>query len=418
MVSPTASSFYTDGGVYDESDVVPNDVIAPDTTPSTSPSSFFSDGNVVGTGTVVSNDHTPDPTPSATPGSYYTDGGAVDEGTVVDNDHAAPSGNTTAPGSYYPNGNIYDFLSEESVVLQALEALAAQVQVDKIAADNSASAAATSESNAATSEANADTSEANAASSASASAASASLSNTRANAAATSETNAANSATAAANSATNAATSAGTATTQAGIATTQAGIATTQAGIATTQAGNASTSATNAHTSELNAAASASVFFPSGTRMLFQQTAAPTGWTKDTTHNDKALRIVSGSVGSGGTNAFSTVMAQTTVGATTLTAAQVPNLSVSVSGTITVYPAGTSAYYVPISTSGWAAYPNTTAFTGITAPYATNNYVTYTNVWSGGNSMTGGTTNGGGGSHSHPITMNIQYVDFIIATKN
>ena len=32
----------------------------------------------------------------------------------------------------------------------------------------------------------------------------------------------------------------------------------------------------------------------SGTTMLFQQSTAPTGWTKDTTHNDKALRVVTG----------------------------------------------------------------------------------------------------------------------------
>jgi hypothetical protein len=38
--------------------------------------------------------------------------------------------------------------------------------------------------------------------------------------------------------------------------------------------------------------------------MLFQQTAAPTGWTKDTTHNDKALRLTSGTVGTGGSVAF------------------------------------------------------------------------------------------------------------------
>ena len=30
--------------------------------------------------------------------------------------------------------------------------------------------------------------------------------------------------------------------------------------------------------------------FPSGTLMLFQQTSAPTGWTKETTQNDKSLR--------------------------------------------------------------------------------------------------------------------------------
>jgi hypothetical protein len=46
--------------------------------------------------------------------------------------------------------------------------------------------------------------------------------------------------------------------------------------------------------------------FPSGTKMLFMQTAAPTGWTKDTTHNDKMLRIVSGTAGSGGSAPLST----------------------------------------------------------------------------------------------------------------
>lgn len=48
------------------------------------------------------------------------------------------------------------------------------------------------------------------------------------------------------------------------------------------------------------------VNFPSGTRMLFQQTAAPTGWTKATTFNDAVLRVVSGAAGSGGADAFST----------------------------------------------------------------------------------------------------------------
>jgi hypothetical protein len=48
--------------------------------------------------------------------------------------------------------------------------------------------------------------------------------------------------------------------------------------------------------------------FPSGTSMLFQQTSAPTGWTKQTTHNDKALRIISGTVGTGGSVAFSTAL--------------------------------------------------------------------------------------------------------------
>lgn len=53
--------------------------------------------------------------------------------------------------------------------------------------------------------------------------------------------------------------------------------------------------------------------FPSGTVMLFVQTAAPTGWTKSTTHNDKALRIVSGTASSGGTAAFTTAFAARTI---------------------------------------------------------------------------------------------------------
>jgi hypothetical protein len=59
--------------------------------------------------------------------------------------------------------------------------------------------------------------------------------------------------------------------------------------------------------------------FPSGTVMLFVQTAAPTGWTKVTTHNDKALRVVSGTVSTGGTSAFSTAFAARTSAGTVAT---------------------------------------------------------------------------------------------------
>lgn len=44
---------------------------------------------------------------------------------------------------------------------------------------------------------------------------------------------------------------------------------------------------------------------PPGSKMLFYQASAPTGWTKLTTDNNKTLRVVSGSGGgSGGTNTF------------------------------------------------------------------------------------------------------------------
>ena len=46
--------------------------------------------------------------------------------------------------------------------------------------------------------------------------------------------------------------------------------------------------------------------FDSGTKLVFPQASAPTYWTLDTTHNDKALRVVSSSGGgSGGTHDFS-----------------------------------------------------------------------------------------------------------------
>lgn len=72
--------------------------------------------------------------------------------------------------------------------------------------------------------------------------------------------------------------------------------------------------------------------FPTGTKLLFHQAAAPTGWTKQTTVNDAALRVVSGTTGggTGGSVAFSTLFAagktvtlSGNVGATTLTTNQI-----------------------------------------------------------------------------------------------
>jgi hypothetical protein len=52
--------------------------------------------------------------------------------------------------------------------------------------------------------------------------------------------------------------------------------------------------------------------FPALTRMLFQQTESPTGWTKDSSNtNERALRVVSGTAGSGGDTNFTTVFSAT-----------------------------------------------------------------------------------------------------------
>ena len=166
-------------------------------------------------------------------------------------------------------------------------------------------------------------------------------------------------------------------------------------------------------------AAIASKAFPSGTKMLFQQTAAPTGWTKDTTHNDKALRVVSGTAGSGGTVAFattfsaarasSTVTTSGTVGSTTLTTTQIPAHKHLVRGDYR-----TDSIGIKFGTNDSASASNMTPSTdGV-------NTGTYTGVLYGWDT-------GGGGSHNHSLTMNahyhdtnlnVQYVDLIIATKD
>lgn len=50
----------------------------------------------------------------------------------------------------------------------------------------------------------------------------------------------------------------------------------------------------------------------SGTRLIFPQASVPTGWTQVTTHNDKMIRIVSGTgAGTGGTNDVSAGLSHT-----------------------------------------------------------------------------------------------------------
>lgn len=134
--------------------------------------------------------------------------------------------------------------------------------------------------------------------------------------------------------------------------------------------------------------------FPAGTTTLFYQAAAPLGWTKLTTQNDKALRVVSGSGGvSGGTNSFSSVMAQTVVGNTTLSTAQLSSHSHA--------PTTGGGNYIDITNinTGVQGFAAGTSFTA--ASYDNSTGLT-----------------GTGSAHNHTITMSIQYIDLILASKN
>jgi hypothetical protein len=163
---------------------------------------------------------------------------------------------------------------------------------------------------------------------------------------------------------------------------------------------------------------------PSGTVMLFYQAAAPTGWTKLTTQNDKALRVVSGSGGvAGGTNAFSTVMAQTVVGNHTLTVGETAaGITASANNTITVYLGGNSSYFAPYSVGGWA-FPGWDSPSGSgpqSSPYINTASATlgYASTSNAVNTISVTSNNTGGGAHNHPITMAIQFIDVILASKN
>jgi len=101
---------------------------------------------------------------------------------------------------------------------------------------------------------------------------------------------------------------------------------------ASTQA--ASDSSTKVATTSYVKSAITGYVFPSGTKMIFQQTSAPTGWTKVTSSVDnKALRVVSGTAGSGGSNAFTNTLQSRAINANAGNTTQGGNISVSVGNT-------------------------------------------------------------------------------------
>lgn len=161
------------------------------------------------------------------------------------------------------------------------------------------------------------------------------------------------------------------------------------------------------------------VSFDSGTRMLFAQNTAPTGWTKDTTNYDNhALRVTTGTASTGGTVDFTSAFVSqavnvsgttdnTTAGGTvanhTLATSRIPSHNHTVTG----------PWDGAFNASGTGSYRKSTA----SSPASTK---TTSSKGSGGAHNHGFT----GTAHNHTFTgsdsidLAVKYLDIITATKD
>jgi hypothetical protein len=127
--------------------------------------------------------------------------------------------------------------------------------------------------------------------------------------------------------------------------------------------------------------------FASGTSLACFNSTAPTGWTKQTTHNDKAVRLVTGTPSSGGSVAFSTVFGKTATDAYTLvTPTDIPS-----HGHSTVSARSNANGAQNFTPSGAAAAGQL----ALTIP-----------------------STGSDGSHSHGMDIRVNYVDMIMINKD
>lgn len=155
--------------------------------------------------------------------------------------------------------------------------------------------------------------------------------------------------------------------------------------------------------------------FASGTRLVFQQTSAPAGWTKDTATsglNNSAMRFVTGSVVNGGSQDFTTSFGSRalggSVGSHVLTAGQMPAHRHHSWSSAVINSNGTS-----ITGSTVAAKDRNSGASG-----------DYRTIQSGGPDASEGLTssNGNNEGHNHSLSLNNldinpRYFDCIVAVK-
>ena len=176
----------------------------------------------------------------------------------------------------------------------------------------------------------------------------------------------------------------------------------------------------NAQQITINGTSGSSI--PSGTRMLFQQSNAPTGWTKVTSAgvNNRALRLVRGTVGSGGNTTFSNAFntSRTAGGGSvnnhSLTTEQMPRHRHFVASSASVGN-------INIRSTTLNASLQVSSGTGVSRWYEGYNLAGTSGGANIGRSSQVGNSPAQGHSHtfSQPsFNLNVRYTDVIIAVKN
>lgn len=145
--------------------------------------------------------------------------------------------------------------------------------------------------------------------------------------------------------------------------------------------------------------------FESGTKLLFRQTAAPVGWTKDTTYTDAALRVTSGTISQQATagKEFSTLLASRTI-----SQANLPAHTHTFSGTTSTDGAHTHTYTQPPGEFGVSTG-------GTSAPRGNNSTGTTSSNGSHSHTYSGTTSSVGSGT---ALAFDVNFVDVIIATRD
>jgi hypothetical protein len=142
---------------------------------------------------------------------------------------------------------------------------------------------------------------------------------------------------------------------------------------------------------------------PVGTAMFFTTTAAPTGWTKSSTHNDKAIRSVTGTASSGGSTAFTSVFTSRTISSSNMPS---HTHSFSQTGASVTFNRLSWSYDVDTNTNNISGGGGSTAYQNVSQTSGTV---------AGSVTVSGTTSSAGSGT---AIDFALQYVDCILATKN